>query len=106
MTEFIKHDGDKPRPELLPPAALMAISEVLATGARKYDDNNWMHTPGYSRYYGAALRHLLAWWGGEDLDPETGLHHLAHAGCCVLFMLELIERNRLDIDDRPKVHDE
>ena len=37
-------------------------------------------------------RHIFAWWGGEDKDPETGFSHLAHAACCLLFLMEF-QRN-------------
>jgi hypothetical protein len=41
----------------------------------------------WSRYYGAALRHLNKWNSGVDVDDESGLPHLAHAGCCIAFLL-------------------
>ncbi len=44
-------------------------------------------------------RHIFAWWGGEDKDPETGFSHLAHAGCCLLFLMEF-QRNSWGTDDR------
>lgn len=54
----------------------------------------------WSRVYAAALRHLLAWWGGEDEDPETELSHLAHAACCVVFLVAYQGRG-VGVDDRP-----
>ena len=96
----IKHDTGKPRPELLPADALLQIAQVFTIGAQKYDDRNWELGIKYSRLFGALQRHLLAYWDGEDLDPETGLPHLAHAGCN---MLMLLESQRFDgLDDRPK----
>lgn len=84
-----KADVGKPRLDLLPPAAVMEIAKVLEFGARKYAPDNWRKVEGWRwRYTGAALRHLFAWMGGERADPESGIHHLAHAGCCVLFLLE------------------
>ena len=35
----------------------------------------------------ACHRHLQAWWSGERLDKESGLPHLAHAVCCLLFLM-------------------
>lgn len=85
-----KFDLDKPRFELLPAAALTEIVQVLNFGGKKYGDQNWRSGSGFKwgRLSGAALRHLFAFIGGQDKDPETGLSHLAHAGCCVLFLLE------------------
>lgn len=83
-----KFDGEKPRADLLPSAPLLMIAEVLTFGAKKYAAHNWRAGFDQSRLIGAALRHLLAYNDGEDTDPESGLSHLAHLGCCVLFMLE------------------
>lgn len=84
----VKYDGGKLRWALLPLAPVQEIIKVLMFGAKKYSDDNWMRVPdAQRRYYEAALRHITAWWDGEALDPESGLHHLAHAGCCILFAL-------------------
>lgn len=99
MSEALKFDGDKPRMELLPAGPLVEIARVLTFGAKKYEAHNWRRGFAWSRLYGAALRHLFAHLGGQDKDPETGLSHLAHLGCCVLFLLEH-ELQRLGVDDR------
>lgn len=87
----MKYDAGKPRPGLLPPAALREISRVLAVGAVKYDDDNWRKVPGWRwRYLDALWRHVLDYMDvmESDADKETSLHVLAHAGCCLLFLLE------------------
>ena len=89
----------KTRLDLLPVGALRQIAEVLTFGAAKYSANNWARGTDWSRYYAALQRHLFAWWEGEDRDPETGASHLAHAGCCLLFLLEY-ERHGWGCDDR------
>lgn len=87
-----KDDVTKRRFSLLPLSAVTAIVDVLEFGARKYAPNNWMIVPdARTRYWDAAVRHLVAWREGEQLDAESGLHHLAHAGCCVIFLLALDE---------------
>ena len=100
-----KHDGDKVRMELLSVDALKAIAEVMTFGAIKYKDNNWRKGFDWSRLYGATLRHLTSHMNGEDLDPESGLSHLAHAGCCIQFLLEHEVRG-LGTDDRYKQESE
>ncbi len=82
-----KFDGGKPRMGLLPGAALHAIARGFTYGARKYDDHNWRRGMKWSRLQDALLRHLTAWSEGEARDPESGLSHLAHAGCCLLMLL-------------------
>lgn len=83
-----KFDDGKPQPRLLPPVPVMAIVGVLTFGAAKYSVDNWQEVPNaVDRYTDALLRHVFAWMGGERVDQESKLHHLAHAGCCVLFLL-------------------
>jgi len=83
-----KYDSGKARFDLVPLRAVLKIAEVLTFGAEKYGANNWQNvTPFEGRYFAALLRHLTAWRAGELVDPETGLSHLAHAGCCLLFLL-------------------
>ena len=50
----------------------------------------------------AAMRHIMAFNDGEDKDPESGLSHLAHAACCIMFLLEF-EKTHPELDDRYKV---
>lgn len=94
MSEGRKYDTGKPRPDLVPPGPFRELCRVLAYGANKYTlgsskgDNNWQHvTDGKARYHAAALRHVFDWAGGERNDSESGLHHLAHAACDLLFVL-------------------
>ena len=83
-----KLDGGKPRWDLMPWATLSQIQAVLDFGAKKYAPNNWQLVPeARDRYFAAAIRHLVSWRCGERHDQESGLHHLAHAGCCILFLL-------------------
>lgn len=53
----------------------------------------------WSRMLGACLRHLFSWAKREEADPESGLSHLAHAACCVLFLIDY-ERRGAGQDDR------
>jgi hypothetical protein len=97
----IKFDSEKPRMDLLPTVALEEIAKVLTFGAVKYSSWNWAQGLKWSRLLGAACRHLFAYMRGEDKDKETGLSHLAHLGCCVVFLL-WHEKFRKDLDDRFK----
>ncbi|WP_196794021.1 MULTISPECIES: dATP/dGTP diphosphohydrolase domain-containing protein [Bartonella] len=97
--EAHKDDAGKARVELIPPLALIEIGKVLEFGAKKYGANNWRNGMHWSRFHGAALRHLLAWFGGEHKDAESDLSHLAHAACCILFLMEC-EAQQIGHDDR------
>lgn len=83
----IKHDSEKDPWNLLPWNAVGSVVKVLAHGALKYSPDNWRKVEPYrERYFAAAMRHLVAWWLGEKLDPESGLPHISHAICCLLFI--------------------
>lgn len=99
MSGGIKNDQGKPRMELLDPYALEQTALVLGFGARKYDAYNWCKGIAYGRLIGAALRHLFAFTRGEDMDPESGLPHLAHCMCCLMFLIAMTQRHP-ELDDR------
>jgi hypothetical protein len=84
----VKFDQEKPQWTLVPFKAFDHVVEVLTIGARKYAPDNWKKVPNArQRYIDAAFRHMSAYAGGEKLDDETGKNHLAHAVCCLLFLL-------------------
>ncbi len=95
----IKFDAGKRRYDLLPLESLEEVVKALEYGASKYGAYNWRLGTSWSRYYTSTVRHLFAWWRGEDNDSESGLHHLAHVGATVLFLLYYV-RQRTSFDDR------
>lgn len=80
------------RYDLIPVDALRQVAEHYGKGAQKYSDNNWRKGYEYSKAYAALQRHAQAWWGGEDVDEETGSSHLAavafHAMSLMTFLVE------------------
>jgi len=102
MSKGRKYDSEKPKLHLLPPKAVLEVGKVLTFGAEKYDPENWKKVPDLqNRYTSAALRHIFAHMDNEELDEETGLSHLAHAMCCLLFKLE-IELEQKNKEERPR----
>jgi hypothetical protein len=84
-----KFDGGKLRYGLTPPLAFAEMVKVLTFGAEKYEPDNWKHVPeSKTRYFDALERHIWAWKMGEQIDPESDIHHLAHAMCCLAFLYE------------------
>lgn len=97
----VKYDNDKPQWSLLPFKALKEVVDVLTYGAKKYAPDNWKKVPdARQRYIDAGFRHFTAYAGGEKNDSETGMSHLAHATCCMLFLMSF------DKDDSLKDRDE
>ncbi len=75
--------------ELIPFKALHEVVAVLAFGKEKYSANQWREVEDTQGFLGAALRHITAWQRGHKVDDETGIDHLAHAACNLLFIQEL-----------------
>jgi len=101
MTEGTKYDGGKPPMGLLPRHSLEQVAEVLAFGAQRYGAHNWRKGIEVQRQINASLRHIFKANEGEDTDPDSGLPHLAHAICDLMFALNTIH-DRPEMDDRYK----
>lgn len=83
-----KFDTGKLSYTLLPWEAITEVVHVLEFGKQKYGKDNWQKVPNAKdRYLDACFRHLISYVEGETTDPESGKHHLAHAVCCLLFVL-------------------
>lgn len=101
MNEGKKFDSDKLRFSLIPQGTLKPVIRVLEFGAKKYSEGNWRKVENAQvRYFDAAHRHLDAYWHGEKTDAETGESHLAHAICCLMFLLAMESNKKL-----PKICD-
>src|SRR5690242_1730956 len=86
-----KYDQGKLPLDLLDPLALEGLAEVLKFGASKYAAHNWRGGISWSRLLAALLRHTFAILRGERIDPESGLPHIDHVGCCCMFASNMIK---------------
>jgi hypothetical protein len=86
-----KHDDGKPRLDYLDPYAMEEVAKVLTFGATKYGAYNWQKGIESGRLIAACLRHVFAFMRGEKNDPESGLSHLAHAMCCLMFLIWMVK---------------
>lgn len=98
------HGEKKPQLHLIPLAAQEEMAKALELGATKYGERNWLLGNGVNitTYLSAMARHLaLVTDGKEDIDPESGAHHLGHvmAGCGIV--LDALRHEKL-IDNRVK----
>lgn len=83
----LRYNNNKPKMGLLPLLATQEIAKVLTYGAIKYAPFNWTKGLSWTETLDSALRHLTLWQLGETNDRESGLKHLAHAGCNILFLI-------------------
>ena len=101
FTAGTKYDAGKPPMELIPWEAMTGVAQVLDFGRVKYAAHNWRGGFQWGRLAGACLRHVFAWLSGQDNDPESGLSHIDHAICCLMFLSAHI-KSALGTDDRHK----
>ncbi len=86
---------------LVPFHLFAGVSRVLMGGMIKYAPWNWAKGMKWSTAFDCTLRHLFKWWYmGEELDQESGEHHLDHVLCNVLF-LRHFTLTYSEGDDRP-----
>ena len=87
LSQGMKFDKNKPDYSLLPFAAVDEVVKVLTYGAAKYDRFNWEKVEAV-RYQAATMRHFSTHMQGEKIDQESGISHLAHAICSLLYLLD------------------
>lgn len=91
----------KPSLARVPAAGLLHTAHAMQNGTEKYGPYNWRENAvSATIYVDAAMRHLLSWYHGEDIDPESGANHLGHAMACFAILLDAQDSGKL-IDDRP-----
>jgi hypothetical protein len=93
---FKKFDSGKLEYDMFPNEVLEGIIKVMMYGAyvKGYEKDNWKKCEDISRYYNAARRHQEARRAGEYYDPESGLPHVFHEACNVIFTAYLEEQKR------------
>ena len=83
----VKNDDNKPDWSLLPMSTLEGVVKVLMFGEKKYSRDNWQKVDNAkNRYFSALMRHLVKYLDGVKTDDESGLSHLDHALCCLIFL--------------------
>jgi hypothetical protein len=100
-----KNQEGKPEWAVLPWEALEHVVRVFEYGAspEKYK-NPYTYRPGitFSKLFSASIRHLIAWWKGEDYAPDSGCHHLAHVCANCLMLLAMTDKKQFDNRDKEK----
>ena len=109
LKEGGKLDMGKARIDLIAPELIFAVALVSTAGLAKYPDRNWEKGMKWGRMFAACMRHAWAWWGGKlptnmnyllgELDGETKMSHLWHAGWCIMALIAYEQRG-VGTDDR------
>lgn len=98
VNNFMKFDTNKLRYDLVPPIIIEELAKVFTYGAKKYKPKNYLECTDRDRFVAALFRHIEAWRKGEDIDPESNLHHLSHAACNITILMELISNETFEKD--------
>lgn len=97
-----KKGGKPERYDLMPWPELAEVARMYGAGAKKYDDRNWEKGYEVSYSYASLMRHLTAFWSREDIDPESGTHHLASVVFHALAMMRFTNgAYPPELDNRP-----
>lgn len=99
-TGSLRFNKGKAQIHQVPSSAITGMAEVLGYGETKYGKYNWAKGNDFSVPFDSAMRHMLKFWDGEDLDDESGFHHLKHALTNLAILLEYYEKHP-NMDDRP-----
>ena len=93
----------KPGIHAIPMSALLHCGRAMEDGEGKYGLTNWRENSVSAMiYFDAAFRHMAAWWDGEEVAQDSGVHHLGHVMACCAILLDAQRGGNL-IDDRPSV---
>lgn len=86
--------------DLIPAGPLMELAEHYGRGSQKYADRNWEAGYDWHLSFAAMMRHAWQFWGGEDVDQETGSKHVTAIAWHAMALAEFMETHR-EFDDRP-----
>ena len=85
----------------IPSIVIAELAVAMLEGARKYGRHNYRVTNILSSVYtDATKRHIDAYIEGEDIDKDSGLHHITKAIASLVVLRDSMIQNKI-IDDRP-----
>lgn len=90
----------KPALSTVPCPVLFELGAAMTEGCKYGRHNYRVIGVRASVYYDAAMRHLMSWWEGQDIDPDSGLPHIVKAMACMAILRDADLTGNLN-DDRP-----
>lgn len=85
----------------IPMKTMAEVGLAMMEGGRKYGAHNYrVEGVLMSTYMDSTVRHLVDWWEGEDIDPDSGVHHLVKAIAGLFVLRDAMHMNNC-VDDRP-----
>lgn len=93
--------GNDERHDLIPVGPLRKLAQLYGFGVKKYAADNWRRGYDWRLSFAAMLRHAWKFWGGEDIDPESGVPHTIAVAWHAFALTDFMETHR-EFDTRPK----
>ena len=98
--QALRHNEGKLQWSLIDYKSLEDLVRVLEFGVKKYARDNWKKGMPITELYDSMHRHMTSFIAGEDTDEESGLSHLGHAMCNLMFMSYMMREKREQFDNR------
>jgi hypothetical protein len=99
VQQSARHNVGKTQVREVDPKFIMGLGEVLTASRERYEEGNWMKETKFSTPYESCMRHLMKFWGGDELDSDTNKHHLLHAATNLMFLYYHLDSGK-GVDDR------
>lgn len=84
-------------------AVMLEVGLAMLEGAAKYGRHNYRAVGvRASVYYDATMRHLVSWWEGEDIDPDSGISHVTKAIASLVVLRDAMIQEKMQDDRAPR----
>lgn len=88
---------------VVPMPVIVEVGVGMLEGASKYGRHNYREMGvRASVYFDATMRHMIAWWEGEDIDADSGLSHVTKAICSLVVLRDAMMQNKFADDRAPR----
>lgn len=95
-----KHDAGKPALALIPPHAEWEVAKAFTYGRNEYGQYNYLEGLDVVRTLSAVKRHINKFLRGQNIDTDSGAHHLGCACAGLMMIMENLVVNGDKVDDR------
>jgi len=89
----------KPNLNKIYPNFIQELAKVLDFGDEKYGVMNWKGYSNINELMSALMRHTSQLNGGELIDKQSGLSHLAHISANCMLLMWLLDNGIVSLDN-------
>lgn len=96
MSKGLRYNKGKRKWSLVHFKSLEPMIEVLEFGSKKYSRFNWQKGLDKDEILESLQRHLASLFDGEEIDPESKVHHIGHIMCNAMFYAYFLNNSEED----------